>query len=163
MTIRLRYPEGNSRRSGSGHAKFAPLERDGEQEAERRHRADDGARPDAALVLHELETAQVFFRRGVGRATEEGSQTLHMPNIILLGVGTETPHHHVMLHPLTQRADRGGVDRDSHGKFLFAEGNSNLRGQPRPAKGPYFPHYAAPSDPPAERVRAWVEETYELI
>ena len=27
-------------------------------------------------MLHELETAQVFFRRGVGRATEEGGQTL---------------------------------------------------------------------------------------
>lgn len=107
-------------------------------------------------MLHELETAQVFFRRGVGRAAKEGSQTLHMPDIILLSVGTETPHHRVVLHPLTQRADRGAVDRDSHGKFLFAEGTSNLRGQPRPAKGPYLPRYRAPSDPPAERVRARV-------
>ncbi|KAA9012981.1 hypothetical protein F4U96_20210 [Sphingobium limneticum] len=61
-----------------------------------------------------------------------------------------------MLHPLTQWADRSSIDRDSHGKFLFVEGTSNLRRRPRPAKGPYLQHYDAPRDPPAQRVRAWV-------
>ncbi len=99
-------------------------------------------------MLHDLKAAKIVFRRRVGRAPKEGGQTLHMADIILLCMGTETPHHHVVLHPLTQRADRSGVDRDSHGKFLFAEGTSNLRGNLAPLKAYIYritvPHATLP-------------------
>lgn len=54
----------------------------------------------AALVLMDLETAQIICGRRIGRAAQKGSQTPNMTDIVMLGMWAETLHYHVVLHPL---------------------------------------------------------------
>ena len=66
----------------------------------------------------------------------------------------EPSHHHVVLHALTQRADRG-VGRDGiHDRPLFEEGAPWSDGDLSPPKAYEYHAIARPDTPPAERVRA---------
>ena len=40
----------------------------------------------------------------------------------MLRMRAKTPHHHVVLHRLAQRVNRGGCRNHIHGKFLLVEG-----------------------------------------
>ena len=59
-------------------------------------------------MLVDLEVAQILRRGGIGRALEEGGKALDVAHILVLRAGREPAHHHVVLHTLTQWADRGG-------------------------------------------------------
>jgi len=68
--------------------------------------AVDRGNADACLVLVDLEPAQILFRRGVGRATEERGTASDWTDVVLLRMRPKATHHHVVLHALAQRADR---------------------------------------------------------
>jgi len=56
-------------------------------EPQRRGRAVDGRRPDAVLMLIQLEATDVLGRRSIGRASEEGCEAPVVTNVVLLGMG----------------------------------------------------------------------------
>ena len=62
---------------GETAGEIRPVERHGEEEAQRRDRAVDARRLHAALRLVQLEAAQILRRRRVGRAADEGRERLH--------------------------------------------------------------------------------------
>jgi hypothetical protein len=73
-----------------------------------------------------------------------------MPDILVLGSGQKTPHHHVMLHTLAQWSDWGGGGNGSHGKFLSIEGTRTLSHRARPAQSLTLSRYLTPRDSPAK-------------
>jgi hypothetical protein len=79
-----------------------PLQRNQEQEPQRRDRPVDGRRANAVLMLMQLEVSDVPRRRCVGRATKERGQAPNVTNLVLLGMGAQAPHEHVLLHALAQ-------------------------------------------------------------
>jgi len=99
-----------------------PANRHREQEAQRRYGAVDGCRAGAASMLVQLEVAQILGRRGIGRTAQEDGETPDVPDVVVLRVRSQAPHHHVMLHALTERADRCAGRDGIHGRFLFVEG-----------------------------------------
>lgn len=105
-------------------------------------------------MLVDLEVAQVLGGGRVGRALEEGGKPLDVAHILMLGPGRQAAHHHVVLHPLAQRTDRGGRG-GSHGKFLALNGLAWSDGGLSPPKAYDYHATSNPGDPPAERVRAW--------
>ena len=58
----------------------------------------------AGLRLVHLETAKIFGRRRVGRAAEEGRESLHAADVVTARVLGEAAHVHVFDHALAQRA-----------------------------------------------------------
>ena len=80
-------------------------EHDRVQEPQSRDRAVDRARAGAALVLLDLEVAQVFGRGGIGWPPQIGGKAPDMPDILILGAREQAPHHHIVQHTLAQRAD----------------------------------------------------------
>jgi hypothetical protein len=104
-------------------------------------------------MLVDLEAAQIVRRRRIGRAAQKSRQAPDMPDIVMLRMRAETPHHHIVLHPLTQWVD--GCLRDSriHGKLLFLkelQGRTTTQHRPKP-KFSALHHSAYPS---REAVRA---------
>lgn len=96
-----------------------------------RHSCKAGRGSGPALVLVNLEVTQVFGGGRVGRTLKESSKALDVANILMLGPGRQAAHHHVVLHPLAQRTDRGGSG--SHGKFLsLKELHDQTAASPRP-------------------------------
>ena len=83
---------------------IGPVERHGEEEAQRRNRAVDARRLHAGLRLVHLETANILSRRRVGRAAEEGRECLHAADVVTARVLGEATHGHVFDHALAQRA-----------------------------------------------------------
>ena len=83
---------------------IGPVERHGEEEAQRRDRAVDARRLHAGLRLVQLETAKIFGRRRVGRAADEGRERLHATDVVAARVLGEAAHGHVFDHALAQRA-----------------------------------------------------------
>ena len=83
-----------------------PVERHGEEEAQRRHRAVDGRRLHAALGLMNLEAADVLGRRRVWGTTEEDREAADDAEIIALRLLAQAAHGHVFEHASAQRADR---------------------------------------------------------
>ncbi|GGC06497.1 hypothetical protein GCM10011494_26380 [Novosphingobium endophyticum] len=63
---------------------IAPPERHRVQEAQGRNRAIDGARTGAALVLVDLEIAQILRRRRVGRTAEVGGKAPDVADVLFL-------------------------------------------------------------------------------
>lgn len=47
------------------------------------------------------------------RESEEGCEATDMTNLILLGMGAQTPHQHVLPHALAKSRDCASVDRVS--------------------------------------------------
>ena len=87
-----------------------PVERHGEEEAQRRHGAVDGGRLHPALALVNLKPANILGRRGIRRLSKEGREVAHKANIVALRIGSQAAHRHVFEHALPQRAD-GAFDR----------------------------------------------------
>src|SRR5579859_144022 len=81
-----------------------PVERHGEEEAQRRHRAVDGRRLHPALGLISLETTDILGRRRIRRPHEEGGEAPHEANVVALRVLSKAAYRHVLKHALTQRA-----------------------------------------------------------
>src|SRR5579872_6849051 len=109
-------------------------------------------------MLLDLEIAQILGRGRIRRASKVGSKTPHVADVLVLGSRQQTPHHHVMLHPLAQWRNRSIGGDGSHGKFLSVEGTRMLRRRTRPAQSLILSRYLPPRDPPAERVRPWRRE-----
>ena len=63
-----------------------PVERHGEEEAQRRDRAVDRRRLYAALALVHLKPANILSRRRIGRPPEEGGEAAHKTNIVVLRI-----------------------------------------------------------------------------
>ena len=124
-------------RDHQGARQIPPLQCHQEQEPQRRDSAVDGRRSDALLMLIELEAADILRRRGVGRAAEKRGKAPDVTNVVLLRVGAEAPHEHVVLHALAKRRNGCIGRRGSHGEFL------SLKGTPWSARPP----------PPAQRLR----------
>jgi hypothetical protein len=99
-----RYPP-RLRHDGEPARQIRPVERHREEEAQGRDRAVDARRLHAALRLVQLEEAQFFGRRGIGRAADEGCECTNMTDIIAARVLIETAHGHVFEHARPQRAD----------------------------------------------------------
>ena len=93
------------RHDGEPPRQIRPVERHREEEAQGRDRAVDARRLHAALRLVQLEEAQLFRRRRVGRPADEGRECPHVPDIIAPRVLIETAHAHVFDHARPQRAD----------------------------------------------------------
>lgn len=51
-------------------------------------------------MLTQLVMPDVFGICGVGRSPQESGEVSNVPNIILLCMGAQTSHHHVLLHAL---------------------------------------------------------------
>ena len=62
---------------------IGPVERDGEEEPQRRDRAVDGRRAHAARGQMQLKAAQVLGRRRVRRAAEEGCEVLDAADVVV--------------------------------------------------------------------------------
>ena len=60
------------------------------------------------FTLLDLEAAQIFRCRRIGRTPKEGGEPPHVADIITLRLAAEVPHGHIVDQPLTQRADRSG-------------------------------------------------------
>jgi hypothetical protein len=87
------------------------VEHDGEEEAQRRNRAVDARRLYAGLRLVPLEPREVLCRRRIGRAADEGRESLHAANVVTARVLGEVTHGHVFDHALAQRA-AGWMSKD---------------------------------------------------
>jgi hypothetical protein len=83
-----------------------PVERHGEEKAERRHRAVDGGWLYAALGLVDLEPANVLGRRRIRRPPEEGGEAAHITDVVALRLRSQATHRHVFEHALSQSTDR---------------------------------------------------------
>ena len=104
------------------------------QEPQRRDSAVDGRRSDALLMLIQLEAADIVRRRGVGRAAEERGEAPDVTNVVLLRVGAEATHEHVVQHALAKRRD-GCIGRwGSHGEFLSLKGTPGSARPPLPVQ-----------------------------
>ena len=53
---------------------------------------------------------------------KESGKSTDMSNIVVLRMGSQPPHHHVLLHALAQRGDRRISLQSRHGKFLSLKG-----------------------------------------
>ena len=93
------------RHDGEPACQIRPVKRHREEEAQRRDRAVDARRLHAALCLAQLEEAQLFRRRGVGRPADESRECPHLADIIAPRVLLEAAHAHVFDHARPQRAD----------------------------------------------------------
>ena len=80
------------RHDGEPAGQIRPVERHGEEEAQRRDRAVDARRLHAALRLVQLEAAQIFRRRRVGRAADEGRECPHVADIVAARLLVEAAH-----------------------------------------------------------------------
>lgn len=87
-----------------------PIERHGEEEAQRRNGAVDGWRLHAAFTLVNLKPANILGRRGIRRLSEEGGEAAHKANIVALRIRSQAAHRHIFEHALPQRVD-GAFDR----------------------------------------------------
>jgi hypothetical protein len=70
----------SGRRVATSARQVSAPERDGVKEAQRRHRAIDGAGVGAALALVDLEITQILRRCHIGRAAGVGRETPHVPD-----------------------------------------------------------------------------------
>ena len=93
------------RHDGESACQIRPVKRHREEKAQRRDRAVDARRLQAALRLVQLEEAQLFRRRGVGRPADEGRKCPHLADIIAARVLLEAAHAHVFDHARPQRID----------------------------------------------------------
>ena len=111
-----------------------PVERHREQETQRRHRAVDGRRARPAVALMQLEPADVFGRRRVGRSPQEGRKTTDVADIVTPGMLAQAAHRHVIEHPLAKRGYGPVAGLDSHGELPLVGRNSIVGGLPCRAK-----------------------------
>ena len=91
-----------------------PIDRVGEEEAQRRHDAVHGRHRNAGIALLDLEPAQIIRRRRIGRAAQEGREAPDIANVVALRLSREPAHVHIVDQPLAQRADRGIENRMGH-------------------------------------------------
>src|ERR1700722_7258388 len=95
-----RLVHGRQRKNEGG-----PFERPGEKEAQRGDGGVDRPWADRLLGQMQLISAKILLRRRIWRPAEEGRKHSHIPNVVPLGVLTETARRHVVDHALAQRAD----------------------------------------------------------
>jgi len=81
-----------------------PVERHGEEEAERRHRTVDSGGLHPALGLMNLETTDILGGRRIRRPPEEGGEAPHEAYVVVLRVLSKAAYRHVLKHALTERA-----------------------------------------------------------
>jgi hypothetical protein len=60
-------------------------------------------------MLMQLEMPYVLDRRGARGTPKKSGEAPDMTNVVMLRMGSQTPHHHVLLHALAKRCDRGIV------------------------------------------------------
>jgi hypothetical protein len=119
---------------GEAAGQIGPVERHGEEEAQRRNRAVDARRLHAGLRLVHLETAKVLGRGRVGRAADEGRQSLHAADVVTARVLGEAAHVHVFDHALAQRA-AGRMRRIGDHRMLLSSRRLTLHARrPMPAR-----------------------------
>ena len=94
-----------ARRQHQAARQVRPIERHGEQEAQRRYRRADDGLADAVFALVKLKTPHVLGGRGIRRASQECREGAHVANIVVLGTRPHRAHRHVVEHPLTQRVN----------------------------------------------------------
>jgi hypothetical protein len=80
--------------------RLRPVERHPEEEPQHCHRGVDGWRLNASRGQVQLECAQVFGSRSVGRAAQKGRQLLDSADVVTLRVGCEPAQAHVFEHAL---------------------------------------------------------------
>lgn len=97
-------------------------ERDGVEEAQRRHRAVYGARAGSALVLVDLEIAQILCGCRIEWSAQVGCEAPDVPNDWSCVRGSRP--HYVVLHARAQQADRGRSGDRSHREVLSFKGTS---------------------------------------
>ena len=73
-------------------ARSGPVERVGEEEAQRRDDAVHGRHGNAGLALLDLEAAQVLRRGRLGRAPQEGGEAPDIADVVALGLAREPAH-----------------------------------------------------------------------
>src|SRR6476620_4109781 len=84
---------------------ICPIYRHREEETQRRNRAVDGRWTHPGLCLLQLEAAKILRRCCVGRATEEGCESLDVADIVVARLLAEIAHAHVFDHALAQWTD----------------------------------------------------------
>lgn len=94
------------------------------QKPQRRDSTVDGRRPNTVLMLIQLETTDIFWRRGVGRAPEKRGEATDVTNVVLPRMGAQATHEHIVLHALAKRRNGCIGRRGSHGEFLLLKGTS---------------------------------------
>jgi len=94
-------------------------------------------------------------RRSIGRAAEKRSETAIVTNAVLLGVGAQTSHEHVVEHALAKRRDRCIGRQYSHGEFFSLKGTPWSDRNLYPLKANARRAISGRCAPPAKRVRAW--------
>ncbi len=75
-----------------------PVQRYGEQEAQRRDRTVDGRRLHAALGLMDRKATDILGCRRIGRAPEEGREAPDQHDVVALRLFPQAPHGHVVEH-----------------------------------------------------------------
>jgi hypothetical protein len=75
-----------------------PVERHREEETQSRDGAIDARRRHPALRLVQLKAAQIFRRRGVGRAADKGCKCPHVADVVVARLLGEAAHDHVLDH-----------------------------------------------------------------
>ena len=53
-----------------------------------------------------------------GEGRRKGCEAPDVTNVVLLGMGAQAPHEHVLLHALAKRRDRCNGRQGIHGEFL---------------------------------------------
>jgi hypothetical protein len=91
-----------------------PVERVGEEEAQRRDDAVHRRHWNAGLALFDLEPAQVIRRRRVRRSAQERGEAPHVADVVALGLSRKPAHAHIVEQTLAQRAHGGSRDQHVH-------------------------------------------------
>src|SRR5262245_55090091 len=91
--------------AGQMAGELGAVQRGREEEAQRRRRAVERRRQHATLGQMHLVAAHVVGRCRVGRAAEEGCESLDVPDIIVARLVAELAHGHVFEHAAAQIAD----------------------------------------------------------
>ena len=85
---------------------IVPLERDPEEEPQRRDALVEGRHADAARGQMQLIAAHVLEARRVGRSAKERREVLDPLHVVMLGLRRELADRHVFDHAPAQRAHR---------------------------------------------------------
>jgi len=93
-----------------------------EEEPQGRDNAVHGRRRYARFLLLDLEPADIFSGRGMGRAPQPGCEPPYVTQIVALRLVAEPAHGHVVDQPLAQRTDRTSRNKLVHRSTPHLEG-----------------------------------------
>src|SRR5271170_4296760 len=126
---------------GEPPGKVRTVERHAKEEAQGRNRAVDARRLHPTLCLMQLEAAQIFCHRRVGRAADERRECPHVANVVVARLLAEAAHRHILDHAHTQRGYRPEGNRGGHRGSSRAEGCWTLDARDRmPRSSPLTVH-----------------------